>query len=141
MVRRSNTADATHASITARALAMGLDLLVLTVGTVVVLGITFSVAPRALWAVGMVAGVGNLLYFVLLEGVTGQTLGKRVMGISVVSTAGGRAGLTSAILRNVFRAFDSLPTAYLLGIAVIYVSANDQRIGDLVGNTAVVATH
>lgn len=49
-----------------------------------------------------VLGLGvPLFYFVLLEGASGATLGKRLMGVRVVGPEGRRAGLFRALVRNV----------------------------------------
>ena len=79
------------------------------------------------------------VYFVAFEATTGSTPGKRVLGLRVVTVAGRPIGLPAAALRNVLRAADALPTAYLLGVAAMTISSKFQRIGDLVAGTIVVA--
>jgi uncharacterized RDD family membrane protein YckC len=91
--------------------------------------------PTYQWAIlhGLV-----LLYFTVLEAIGGQTLGKRLLGIRVVSETGVRAPLWAVLLRNLLRLVDEMPFAYLLGLLVIIWSRKSQRIGDLVGRTRVV---
>src|SRR3954454_830 len=49
----------------------------------------------------------TLLYFFICEGTTGQTLGKRLLGIRVVSADGSRASLGQAAGRTLLRVVDS----------------------------------
>jgi uncharacterized RDD family membrane protein YckC len=78
------------------------------------------------------------LYFVLLEGLAGSTLGKRLMRLRVVTAGGGRAGLVRALVRNVMRVVDGLPTLGLVGAILISTTPDRARVGDLVAGTRVV---
>lgn len=78
------------------------------------------------------------LYFVVWEGWLGRSPGKMAFGLRVVTTAGRPIGLRAAALRNLLRAADALPTAYLLGVASMALSSRFQRLGDLVAGTMVV---
>ncbi len=77
------------------------------------------------------------LYYILLEGITGATLGKMVMGIRVERTNGGPAGFAAAAVRNVLRIVDGL-FGYLVGLIVALTSRLRQRIGDRAAGTVVV---
>jgi uncharacterized RDD family membrane protein YckC len=101
-------------------------------------------------AVGLV-GFGLFIYFVvlfllfwfyggLLETLwNGQTVGKRMMGLRVLSFDGQRINAMQAIMRNILRFVDSLPffTA-LLGLLVAMMNRRFQRLGDLACGTMVV---
>ncbi len=78
------------------------------------------------------------LYFLLFEGTIGRTPGKAALGLRVVTTSGRPIGVRAAALRNLLRAADLLPTAYLAGFAAMVLSSRFQRIGDLVAGTMVV---
>jgi len=78
------------------------------------------------------------LYFVLLEGLGGATVGKRLMRLRVVDVNGGRAGLIRSLIRNVLRVVDGLPTMGLVGAILIVVTPDRTRVGDLVAGTRVV---
>lgn len=80
-----------------------------------------------------------LVYFVLLEGLAGATLGKRVVGLQVKRVGGGKPGLLRGLLRNVLRIVDGLPAFNILGIALIATSAERARFGDRLAGTRVVA--
>jgi uncharacterized RDD family membrane protein YckC len=81
----------------------------------------------------------TLLYFTVCEGTTGQTLGKRLLGIRVVSEDGSRPSWGAAVLRNVLRIVDSLPFLYIIGlICVLATGERRQRVGDMAAHTRVV---
>lgn len=83
-----------------------------------------------------------LLYFVVLEGTwNGQTLGKRIASVKVVTESGEPCGLKASAIRNLLRIVDSLVPPYLPGLVSIYASDTRQRIGDRLGNTVVVEDH
>jgi uncharacterized RDD family membrane protein YckC len=85
----------------------------------------------------VVAGLG---YFVLTEGKYGQTLGKRAVGLVVVTEDGDEIDYWDALVRNLLRVVDALPAFFLLGAALIVVTERGQRVGDLAGGTVVVET-
>jgi uncharacterized RDD family membrane protein YckC len=66
-------------------------------------------------------------YYVLLEGYLGQTVGKMVTGIKVVSEATGvTPGLAKAAIRTVLRLIDGLFT-YTVAFIAVQVSGKRQR--------------
>jgi uncharacterized RDD family membrane protein YckC len=91
-------------------------------------------APAVVW---VILAFG---YYAVPERLGGQTLGKRLLRIRVVSVGGGPPSTLSAALRTVLRVIDFLPFFYLLGLVVILTSGRrGARIGDLAARTAVVA--
>ncbi|MGY4707284.1 RDD family protein [Candidatus Bipolaricaulota sp. J31] len=78
------------------------------------------------------------LYFVVLEGLAGATLGKRLLGLRVVRVDGRRPGLLKAAVRNALRLVDGLPALNLLGVVLILRSEERARFGDRVAGTRVV---
>jgi uncharacterized RDD family membrane protein YckC len=68
----------------------------------------------------------------------GQTLGKRLLGLRVMDLRGLRLQPYQIIIRNLLRAVDSLPMAYLLGGLTCLISRHAQRLGDLAANTIVI---
>jgi uncharacterized RDD family membrane protein YckC len=78
------------------------------------------------------------LYFVLLEGLNGATLGKRIAGLRVQKVDGGHPGLIKGLLRNLLRIVDSLPVLNIIGILLIQTSPEKARFGDRVAGTRVV---
>ena len=79
-----------------------------------------------------------LLYYFALETTSGRTLGKRMLGIRVVSADGGEAGAGKIAVRTVLRVIDGI-LFYLVGlVAVLASGARRQRLGDLAAGTLVV---
>ncbi len=70
----------------------------------------------------------------------GQTVGKRVMQIKVVSINGNQPSFSQYLIRWLFRLIDIWITSYLLAIIMIAVSRNHQRLGDTVANTTLIKT-
>jgi len=89
-------------------------------------------------SVALYSGV-YFAYFLLSEGLSGQSLGKWVMRIGVISSSGRRASLVRVALRNLLRPWPFLvPTAYLVGSIVLLLTPLNQRLGDLLAGTCVV---
>lgn len=83
-------------------------------------------------------GLGVVLYFVLMEGYLGQTLGKMVTGIAVVREDGsGVPGLASALIRTVLRIVDGL-LGYAVAFILVLASDKRQRLGDVAAHTLVI---
>ena len=79
-----------------------------------------------------------VLYFILLEGLAGITVGKRLLGIKVVAVEGGLPGLKRSLIRNLLRAVDSLPALNVVGVILILKSPERARFGDRIAGTRVV---
>jgi len=81
------------------------------------------------------------LYYVGFEWLwSGQTPGKRVLKLRVISEDGGPASAGAMFLRNVLRVADLIPFAapYGLGGLVMFVNRRAKRIGDYAAGTIVV---
>lgn len=78
-----------------------------------------------------------LLYFTYFEGTSGQTLGKKIMGIKVVKENGDQPSFMDALIRTILRIIDGI-AFYLVGFIVILVSEKKQRLGDMAAGTIVV---
>ncbi len=79
------------------------------------------------------------LYFILLEGMLGGTIGKLILGMRIVNERGENPGIGAALIRNLLRIVDFLPLFYLLGMILVATSQRKQRLGDRVAGTYVVA--
>lgn len=79
------------------------------------------------------------LYHPVLEvAMHGRTPGKRMAGIRIVSRSGDIPGTGALLIRNVFRLVDSLPFAYLVGLASTICTQHNVRIGDIAAGTLLV---
>jgi uncharacterized RDD family membrane protein YckC len=88
------------------------------------------------------AGLGwvvvALLYYVLLEGLFGRTVGKLVTGIRVIDAKTGRTpGLFTVLVRTLLRVIDGI-AGYLLGWIVVICNDRRRRLGDMAADTLVI---
>jgi len=67
----------------------------------------------------------------------GQTIGKKVKNIQVISLDGGQASFGQYIARWLFNILD----LGVIGVVMISLSEKNQRLGDKVADTTVVRTH
>lgn len=68
----------------------------------------------------------------------GQTPGKRMMHIRVVKDSGRTLSASESILRNLMRIADQLPALYAVGMLSTLLTAQNQRLGDLLAGSIVV---
>jgi len=78
-------------------------------------------------------------YFVICEmRMHGQSVGKRALGLRVVTSDGLPISFGSSMLRNLLRAADFLPTGYALGLSVMTLDPRFRRLGDWAADTMVI---
>ena len=78
-------------------------------------------------------------YMVVLETAwSGQTVGKKIMGLRVLQDTGVRVGVYQSLLRNLVRPLDKMPVFYFVGGTAALFTASQQRLGDLLAGTIVV---
>jgi len=81
----------------------------------------------------------ELGYFLLFEALwSGQTPGKRRQRLRVIRINGQPIGWLDSSIRNILRAVDLVAGLYPVGIAVVFLSRNNQRIGDYAAGTVVI---
>jgi uncharacterized RDD family membrane protein YckC len=68
----------------------------------------------------------------------GRTPGKRVTGLRVVRSGGRPITLVRSALRNILRIVDIMPAFYAVGMASIFITRRNQRLGDLAAGSHVV---
>jgi uncharacterized RDD family membrane protein YckC len=118
------------APVRARALA-GLIDLVPSDALILVLGKT---AGQTGFVMGLLFVVAS---FAALEARSGQTPGKRLVGLEVRYLDGTPCDLRSAIIRNTFRFIDWFPGVYVIGGLAIASNRRRQRLGDQAAGTSV----
>lgn len=79
-----------------------------------------------------------IIYYLVTEGIWGKTLGKKILGLKVVSEQNQKAGFWKVLVRNVFRLLDAAPFWYILGTIAYWLSPSRQRIGDHLAQTQVI---
>ncbi len=97
----------------------------------------FSLSGMPAIIMMLIAGLAVLGYFIVLEGMIGQTLGKKLTGIKVMKENGRPCDLGTALIRNILRIIDGL-FFYIVGAIFIARSDKKQRLGDKVARTVVV---
>jgi uncharacterized RDD family membrane protein YckC len=131
------------AGLYSRFLAWLVDALIVslfTIATLTVLSFALAVFP------GFLSALSFILYFLLDWGYaitlevawSGQTVGKRLLGLRVIQDSGVRVGFYQAALRNLARPLDRLPVLYLVGGICALLSHSHQRLGDLLAGTLVI---
>jgi uncharacterized RDD family membrane protein YckC len=80
----------------------------------------------------------TFLYFAVVEGLFGGSLGKMITGARVVTDSGGRIGIPRSIVRWLVFAVDGPLSLFLCGIITSAVSRGHRRLGDMAANTYVV---
>lgn len=118
-----------------------------------VMAVLISLAALLSSLFGLVlAGFAKALYFVALFAIqwgygaalewrwNGQTVGKRLVGVRVLSSHGTAITFAQAAVRNLLRLFDILPAAYLVGAASVLMHPRARRFGDIAADTVVVRT-
>jgi uncharacterized RDD family membrane protein YckC len=108
---------------------------------------TLLAAAVLLHAAGSVGAAINAVVFfciiffydVLFEVLGGgRTPGKRWTGLRVVRAGGHPITFVRSALRNILRIIDILPGFYAVGMTVIFITARNQRVGDLAAGSHVV---
>lgn len=123
------------ASVTQRVLAFVIDGIVLIIYT----GLIISVFGTEGTASYILLSLPFLTYHLCCEiFYRGQSLGKKVLHLRVVSIHGLTPTFSDYILRWVFRLLDITLSGGSLAVISILTSPHSQRIGDILGRTAVV---
>jgi uncharacterized RDD family membrane protein YckC len=93
---------------------------------------TFAILLFALFSV-------QFGYFALFEALwNGQTPGKRWTHLRVIKDSGRPISAYDAILRNLLRIVDTLPTMYATGLITMLISPENKRVGDYAAGTVVI---
>ena len=116
-------------------------------------GVALFVVSMIVAIIGGVPALGDLIVFLyyvlqfvivffyggLFEAMwNGQTPGKRLLRIRVVTDRGEPINAVQAVLRNLMRFADAMPGTYLVGLVAASMNRRFQRLGDLVCGTMVV---
>lgn len=135
--------DFVLAGLFSRFLAWLIDTLItfaLAIGLMIALSLAMFAFPGFGSALGIVVWfLVDWGYAIVLESAwSGQTIGKRAMGLRVIQESGVRIGFLQAVLRNLARPIDRLPFLYAIGGTAALFSQSQQRLGDMLAGTIVV---
>jgi uncharacterized RDD family membrane protein YckC len=96
----------------------------------------------ALWTFAIVIFIAFSIqfgYFAFFEALwNGQTPGKRWTHLRVIKDSGRPISVYDAILRNLIRIVDYLPTFYATGVITMLISSENKRVGDYAAGTVVI---
>ncbi len=143
--------DLPLANVGSRAMAQWIDIWIVWGAMLVLVAATWTVAILVApdlgddaAAISMAVSVLLLFlvqwgYFFLFELLwQGQTPGKRIFGLRVVTLDGSPPGVLPAMVRNMLRLLDVLPGSYGVGALAVMLSPRAQRLGDRVAGTVVI---
>ena len=123
-----------------RAVAIIIDVIVLGIVGWIIGMMTGQTSPEGFNLVGGPAFLFffiGLAYYVVMEKVSGGTLGKMALGLKVVKESGEPLDWAASLIRNVLRIVDGF-FFYLVGAIIVWTSKKKQRLGDMVAHTLVV---
>jgi uncharacterized RDD family membrane protein YckC len=138
------------AGVGSRFLAIAIDSVLQVAGLLLLVGAAIAaaslgrtgVAGIGTWGTAVLVLTGFVLYFGYFAAFEslwhGQTPGKRLIGLRVISVTGRPVSAYEAILRNLLRTVDQLPAVYAIGIVSVLLTRRNQRLGDLAAATVVV---
>jgi uncharacterized RDD family membrane protein YckC len=150
------TFDYDVAGINSRFLAALVDTALIFLSQGLVVGVILLVVLLALdtnifedelfgWALAILGILSFLFlwgYYIFFEILwNGQTPGKRWVGLRVIRMDGTPITASEAVIRNLVRIIDLLPSGYGVGVVTMFISANSRRVGDLAAGTLVVHDH
>jgi uncharacterized RDD family membrane protein YckC len=120
-----------------RAGAFGVDILLILMPLMLYLLIQ-DIAIGPLGILGLAVLI-QFPYFIFSEVLmSGQTPGKKMCSLRVVSDDGLPINWQQVALRNLLRPVDQFPALYALGVLVMMMGSRWQRIGDLAAGTLVI---
>lgn len=127
-----------YASLGARFLAAIIDFIILFIVQIVIGFIFGLLLGENAQTVGSAASFGvSLYYWVFYQATTGQTLGKKVMGIQVLTLSGQRPSYMTFILREILGKFISTLILFI-GYLFPLWDAKKQALHDKIASTIVV---
>jgi uncharacterized RDD family membrane protein YckC len=130
-----------YASIGRRVAAMATDYIVLVLILLCFASVGLYIGSDSLAGLGLIIfsviaiSIGSMLYFPIAEAVFGQTLGKRLLGLTVVTESGLAIGAREAIIRRIPYIFNAV---ILLDAIFVFFGEKHQRAFDRVAGTVVV---
>ena len=130
----------TIAGLVSRCLAWLTDQFLIWAGYVVLI-LTFSTLGGTLGIAFIILGmfILDFSYFVCFELYwAGQSPGKRLFQIRVISARGSKLRFADVLIRNLLRPVDMLPFAMVLGGTIALIDQWHRRLGDLGADTIII---
>ena len=96
---------------------------------------------KNVWLMLLVLAFPVVFYDLICEMLlNGQSLGKKIMGIKVISLNGEQASFSQYLIRWLFRIVDFSFSGSIVALVMVAASEKKQRLGDLVAGTVLVKT-
>jgi len=93
------------------------------------------------WLLILLVALPVVFYDLLSEiFLNGQSAGKKIMGIKVISLDGNQASFSQYLIRWLFRIVDFSLSGSVVALIMVAVTERKQRLGDLVAGTVLVKT-
>jgi uncharacterized RDD family membrane protein YckC len=125
--------------ILARLIDMGFFIALVIVGLII--GFSASIGEVFAIILGVIAFLLYVFYDLVCEiFLNGQSFGKRIMKIKVISLNGARPSISQYILRWLFRMVDFGITFNVCALLCVIISVKKQRVGDMVAGTTLIKT-
>ena len=91
------------------------------------------------WGVFLPAALLYFIYHPVLEILMhGNTPGKRIAGVRILTLSGAAPGLSKILIRNLLRLVDGFPGVYTVGLLFTIFTSKHVRLGDIVAGTLLV---
>jgi|SRR5690625_2106102 len=137
------------AGLGSRSAAMIIDQVIVTLANIALFFLFIFATNNNVWVMmdsGWMLAIFLIAIFIINWGYffvaeyffNGKTIGKNMVGIRVIQENGHSITLLSALIRNLLRIIDMMPTAYFLGIVLVFFHSKHKRLGDMAGGTVVV---
>lgn len=117
-----------------RTFAFLVDILVVLTAVLVIYYILGIPINKDSDSIRVVYPVVFFLYMLLMEGESGQTIGKKFFNIKVVALDGSPLSFGGVFIRNIIGIFERS----LIGVIVICLNKRKQRLGDMAAKSLVV---
>lgn len=125
-----------------RAIAFMIDFMILMFAGSILFSFGISLTMGSETAMAILSafiGILFMCYTLIMESLNkGQTIGKMALHLQVVRVSGGQAMFSDYAARWIFRLIDIYMSLGSVAAILVVSSPKGQRIGDVVGNTAVV---
>jgi uncharacterized RDD family membrane protein YckC len=128
--------------ILARIIDLGMFVLILILGGFISSFTTLVIEGSGAVIIFIIYGVLFVFYDLIFEiFMNGQSVGKRIMKIKVISLSGGRPSVGQYLMRWLFRIVDfAIIEPGLVALITAAVSEKPQRVGDIVAGTILIRT-
>jgi uncharacterized RDD family membrane protein YckC len=137
------------AGLGSRSAAMIIDQAIVTLANFALVLLMILITRNDIWVLmesGWIVAFVLIMIFIINWGYffaaeyffNGKTVGKHIIGIRVIQENGHSITLLSALIRNLLRIIDMLPTSYFLGIILVFFHSKHKRLGDMAAGTVVV---